>query len=280
MRKKKPDWLKINLASKDQMFKVNKIIKEMSLNTVCSAANCPNKMECFNSGTATFMIMGNLCTRNCMFCNVETKKPEALDPEEPKHLALAVKEMGLKHVVVTSVDRDDLADYGANHFKEVVREIRKSSPETSIELLIPDMKGKEDLIDIIINEEPEVLNHNIETVPRLYKDLMPQCNYELSLGLLDYVKKQKPHMKTKTGLIVGLGESKEEVIETLKDLRKVDCDIVTIGQYLQPTLSHWKIDRYVEPAEFKEYEKIGYDLGFKKVIAGPLVRSSYKAENF
>lgn len=280
MRKKKPDWLKINLASKDQMFKVNKIIKEMSLNTVCSAANCPNKMECFNSGTATFMIMGNLCTRNCKFCNVETKKPEALDPEEPKHLALAVKEMGLKHVVVTSVDRDDLADYGANHFKEVVREIRKSSPETSIELLIPDMKGKEDLIDIIINEEPEVLNHNIETVPRLYKDLMPQCNYELSLGLLDYVKKQKPHMKTKTGLIVGLGESKEEVIETLKDLRKVDCDIVTIGQYLQPTLSHWEIDRYVEPAEFKEYEKIGYDLGFKKVIAGPLVRSSYKAENF
>ena len=280
MRKKKPDWLKINLASKDQMFKVNKIIKEMSLNTVCSAANCPNKMECFNSGTATFMIMGNLCTRNCMFCNVETKKPEALDPEEPKHLALAVKEMGLKHVVVTSVDRDDLADYGANHFKEVVREIRKSSPETSIELLIPDMKGKEDLIDIIINEEPEVLNHNIETVPRLYKDLMPQCNYELSLGLLDYVKKQKPHMKTKTGLIVGLGESKEEVIETLKDLRKVDCDIVTIGQYLQPTLNHWEIDRYVEPAEFKEYEKIGYDLGFKKVIAGPLVRSSYKAENF
>lgn len=280
MRKKKPDWLKINLASKDQMFKVNKIIKEMSLNTVCSAANCPNKMECFNSGTATFMIMGNLCTRNCKFCNVETKKPEALDPDEPKHLGLAVKEMGLKHVVVTSVDRDDLADHGANHFKEVVREIRKSSPETSIELLIPDMKGKEDLIDIIINEEPEVLNHNIETVPRLYRDLMPQCNYDLSLGLLDYVKKQKPHMKTKTGLIVGLGETKEEVIETLKDLRKVDCDIVTIGQYLQPTLSHWEIDRYVEPAEFKEYEKIGYDLGFKKVIAGPLVRSSYKAENF
>lgn len=280
MRKKKPEWLKINLASKEEMFKVNKIIKEMSLNTVCSAANCPNKMECFNSGTATFMIMGNLCTRNCKFCNVETKKPEPLDPEEPKHLALAVKEMGLKHVVVTSVDRDDLADHGANHFKEVVREIRKSSPETSIELLIPDMKGKEDLIDIIINEEPEVLNHNIETVPRLYKDLMPQCNYQLSLDLLDYVKKKKPHMKTKTGLIVGLGETKEEVIETLKDLRKVDCDIVTIGQYLQPTLDHWEIDRYVEPAEFKEYEKIGYDLGFKKVIAGPLVRSSYKAENF
>lgn len=280
MTERKPEWLKIKLASKRDAFKVNKIINDLSLNTVCAEAKCPNQIECFNRGTATFMIMGNVCTRNCKFCNVEAARGEALDPDEPKNLALAVKEMGLRHVVVTSVDRDDLEDHGANHFKEVVRQIRIHSPETSIELLIPDMKGKKDLLDLLIEEEPEVINHNIETVPSLYRDLMPQCDYDLSLDLLSYVKKKNPNIKTKSGLIVGLGETKKELVEVLKDLRKAGCDQVTIGQYLQPSKAHWKVDRYVHPDEFEEYEKIAYDLGFEKAVAGPLVRSSYKAESY
>lgn len=259
--------------------KVKSLISDLSLNTVCNDANCPNQMECYKRGTATFMILGRNCTRNCTFCNVTQAKPDDLDINEPENVAKAVAKLKLEHAVITSVTRDDLEDEGANHFAQVVREIRKHSPQTTVELLIPDMSGKEELLDIILNTNPNVLNHNIETVPELYDVVRPMAIFERSLRVLDYAKKSYPHIHTKSGIMVGLGETEDQVVETLKRLREVDCDMVTIGQYLRPSESHIEVKEYISPEQFDRYKEIAEELGFKKVSSAPLVRSSYHASD-
>lgn len=280
MRLRKPEWIKIKMQGGGVSNKVRGLTEDLSLNTVCNEANCPNRMECYERGTATFMILGRNCTRNCRFCNVTRERPEEVNPKESENLAKAIKRLGLKHAVVTSVTRDDLKDQGANQFRQVVEEVRKLTPDVTIELLIPDMQGREDLIDIIINAEPDILNHNIETVPSLYDQVRPMAIFERSLELLRYVKEAKPHMRTKSGMMLGLGETKEEVIETMEALRRVNCDMLTLGQYLQPSDKHIEVKEYISPDQFKEYEKIGLDMGFVRVASGPLVRSSYYAEDF
>lgn len=276
---RKPEWLRVKLQGGKKSQEVGSLISDLNLNTVCNAANCPNQMECYARGTATFMILGNNCTRNCRFCNVNPGTPDDVDPQEPENIGKAVAKLKLKHAVITSVTRDDLDDQGANQFKRVVEEIRKHSPKTSVELLIPDMQGDTDLIDIIIGSEPNVLNHNIETVPELYDTVRPEAIFERSVEVLRYVKQEKPHMATKSGIMLGLGETKEQVLEVFKALRDVDCDMITIGQYLRPSEDHLPIVEYVTPEQFKEYEDIAYDMGFKQVASGPLIRSSYYAED-
>ncbi len=225
------------------------------------------------------MILGRNCTRNCTFCNVTREKPDKVNEEEPENIAKAVAKLKLNHAVITSVTRDDLEDQGANHFRRVVEEIRKTSPEVSIELLIPDMQGDRELIDIIIDSQPDVLNHNVETVPELYDRVRPMAIFDRSIEVLNYVKQAKPDMSTKSGVMLGLGETKEQVIEVLKRLREVDCDMLTLGQYLQPSTSHIKVVEYITPEEFDEYKEIALDMGFKRVASAPLVRSSYYAED-
>lgn len=276
MRLKKPDWIRLKIQGSKNSQAVEKVLENMHLNTVCSEANCPNKMECFERGTATFMIMGRNCTRNCKFCNVTTKKPLPLDPEEPRNLALAVQELGLKHAVITSVDRDDLEDEGANHFAETCRLVRELNPDTTVELLIPDFHAREELLDIVLDSKPDVLNHNVETVPELFEEICPQCTFEHSIKVLDYAKKRG--FVTKSGMMVGLGETFEMVVNLMKKLREVDCDMLTIGQYLQPSTKHIDVAEYIHPDIFKEYKKIGLELGFKRVDSSPFVRSSYHAE--
>lgn len=280
MYTKKPEWLRIKMQGGNVSTKVQNLISDLSLNTVCDEANCPNRMECFQRGTATFMILGRNCTRNCTFCNVTKAKPDEVDPMEPEKIAKAVSKLGLKHAVITSVTRDDLEDQGANQFAKVVEEIRKSTPEVTIELLIPDMQGNKELIDIILNSEPNILNHNVETVPELYNKVRPMAVFERSIELLDYVKKTKPNIKTKSGMMLGLGETKEQVINVFKRLREVNCDILTLGQYLQPSKAHIPVVEYISPEQFDEYKKIALSMGFKKVASAPLVRSSYYAEDF
>lgn len=280
MYTKKPEWLRIKMQGGNVSTKVQNLISDLSLNTVCDEANCPNRMECFQRGTATFMILGRNCTRNCTFCNVTKAKPDEVDPMEPEKIAKAVSKLGLKHAVITSVTRDDLEDQGANQFAKVVEEIRKSTPEITIELLIPDMQGNKELIDIILNSEPNILNHNVETVPELYDKVRPMAVFERSIELLDYVKKTKPNIKTKSGMMLGLGETKEQVINVFKRLREVNCDILTLGQYLQPSKAHIPVVEYISPEQFDEYKKIALSMGFKKVASAPLVRSSYYAEDF
>lgn len=280
MRLRKPEWIRVKMQGGTSSNKVRGLVDDLELNTVCSEANCPNRMECFQRGTATFMVLGNNCTRNCTFCNVTHEMPTKVNDKEPERVAEAIKRLGLKHAVITSVTRDDLEDQGANHFRRIVEEIRKLTPEVTIELLIPDMQGREDLIDIIIDSEPDVLNHNIETVPELYDEVRPMAIFERSVDLLDYVKKKKPHMKTKSGMMLGLGETEEQVLETMQKLRDVDCDMLTLGQYLQPSTAHIDVKEYVTPEQFKKYEELGYEMGFKRVSSGPLVRSSYYAEDF
>jgi len=277
---KKPEWLRIKMQGGNVSTKVQNLISDLSLNTVCDEANCPNRMECFQRGTATFMILGRNCTRNCTFCNVTKTKPDEVDPMEAEKIAKAVSKLGLKHTVITSVTRDDLEDQGANQFAKVVEEIRKSTPEITIELLIPDMQGNKELIDIILNSEPNILNHNVETVPELYDKVRPMAVFERSIELLDYVKKTKPNIKTKSGMMLGLGETKEQVINVFKRLREVNCDILTLGQYLQPSKAHIPVVEYISPEQFDEYKKIALSMGFKKVASAPLVRSSYYAEDF
>lgn len=277
---KKPEWLRIKMQGGNVSTKVQNLISDLSLNTVCDEANCPNRMECFQRGTATFMILGRNCTRNCTFCNVTKAKPDEVDPMEPEKIAKAVSKLGLKHTVITSVTRDDLEDQGANQFAKVVEEIRKSTPEVTIELLIPDMQGNKELIDIILNSEPNILNHNVETVPELYNKVRPMAVFERSIELLGYVKKTKPNIKTKSGMMLGLGETKEQVINVFKRLREVNCDILTLGQYLQPSKAHIPVVEYISPEQFDEYKKIALSMGFKKVASAPLVRSSYYAEDF
>ncbi len=278
MYKRKPEWLKIKIRGGQVSQDVKDILKKYSLNTVCGEANCPNRMECFNKSRATFMILGKNCTRNCTFCNVTKGKPEKVDEKEPFNVAQAVDKLKLKYAVITSVTRDDLEDGGASHFASVVEEIRKINKNITVEILIPDFKGSETALKKVVNSKPNVINHNVETTPALYKEVRPMAVYKRSLELLKRVKIMDSSILTKSGFMLGLGEKEEDIIEVLKDLRKVDCDIVTIGQYLPPSAKHHPVVEYVHPDQFKKYKKIALELGFKFVSSSPLVRSSYHAE--
>ncbi len=275
----RPEWMKVKANLGKDYLSLKSLIKEKRLNTVCEEASCPNIYECWSMGTATFMIMGDTCTRACGFCDVNTGKPCDLDMDEPYRVAESVKIMGLTHAVITSVNRDDLDDGGSAFFAKTIDEVRLKNNETSIEVLIPDFKGSKDAIDNIINANPEVLNHNLETVPRLQREIRTAASYGRSLALLQYAKESHFLGKTKTGLIVGMGEEFEEVISVLKDLSRINIDIVTIGQYLRPTQRHRLIDRYVSEEEFKQYKTIGQELGIPHIESGPLVRSSYHAKD-
>ena len=274
---KKPEWLKVSY-NKEAVEEVSGLMAKLKLNTVCKEANCPNLGECYKKRTATFMIMGSTCTRNCRFCNVTSGVVESVDPKEPQHLAEAVKELDLKHVVITSVTRDDLEDGGAGHFADTIRAVRVLNPGVSIEVLIPDLQGVERHLDIVIAANPDVINHNVETVRELYSEVRPEADYDRSMAVLEYVKKQAPHVKTKTGMMVGLGETDEQVYQVMDDSLKVGCDIFTIGQYLQPSPQHIEVKAYVTPEKFAEYKKIGEAKGFHYIASSPLVRSSYRAE--
>jgi len=273
----KPDWLKIRVKNSDAFQYVEEVLKKNCLNTVCQEANCPNRMECYNKKTATFMILGRNCTRNCRFCDVTPGEPEPVDRDEPLHVACAVRDLGLKHVVVTSVTRDDLPDGGAQHFTEVIAAVRKENPKVTIEVLIPDFQGDEEALLTVINAEPEIINHNVETVPRLYPDLRPQADYTRSVNLLRRVKQKAKGIRTKSGLMLGVGEKEEEVLLVMDDLRKADVDFLTIGQYLAPSSEHFPVKEYIEPAVFDRYKTIAYEKGFSAAASAPLVRSSYKA---
>ena len=274
--KRLPSYLKRGIIDTDKTKLVRHILKENSLNTVCEAARCPNKCECYAKNTATFLIMGNNCTRNCRFCNITCAKPEKLNPLEPQNIAEAVSKLNLKYVVITSVTRDDLPDGGASHFAQVIQEIRATDNKIKIEVLTPDFQGNTKSIDTVINACPDVFNHNIETVPSFYKKARPQANYNRSLNFLGYIKANS-NILTKTGLMVGLGETKEELIQTFKDLADIKCDIVTIGQYIAPTKQHLEVAKYYEPQEYNELATIAKSMGIKHTFFSPLTRSSYKA---
>jgi len=274
----KPEWLRVKAPQRERIGAVQDILRDLHLNTVCEEASCPNIGECFHQGTATFLIMGPACTRACPYCDIDfEKKPQALDPTEPVRLAEAVGRMGLNHVVITSVNRDDLADGGASQFVACIAAIRSRSPHTTIEVLIPDLCGQWSALAQILAAAPEVLNHNTETVPRLYRRVRPQGDYQRSLELLKTARALAPAVYTKSGVMVGLGETEAEVDQVLRDLRQVDCDIVTLGQYLQPTPKHLAVDRFVTPEAFDRWRTLGQDLGFLQVVASPLTRSSYHA---
>ncbi|MGL4911848.1 MAG: lipoyl synthase [Romboutsia sp.] len=274
---KKPEWLRVKF-SYEESKEVAELMNNLSLNTVCKEANCPNLCECYKKKTATFMIMGSQCTRNCRFCNVTHGETENIDENEPGNVAKAIKELGLRHAVITSVTRDDLSDCGANHFAKTIKAVRELNPNTTIEVLIPDLKGIEKNLDIVIEANPDVINHNMETIKELYDKVRPEAIYERSLKVLDYVKKTAPHILTKTGIMVGLSESDEEVYSLMDDVLKVGCDIFTIGQYLRPTKEHIEVYEYVNPETFDEYKRVGIEKGFKYIASSPLVRSSYRAE--
>ncbi|MDF9843070.1 MULTISPECIES: lipoyl synthase [unclassified Paenibacillus] len=276
-RERKPDWLKISLNTGDGYKEINTMMRGRKLHTVCEEAKCPNIYECWSQRTATFMILGNICTRACRFCAVTSGLPTELDLEEPRHVAQSVKEMGLKHVVITSVARDDLNDHGASMFAATITAVRESNPLTDIEVLIPDLGGEANRLALVLAAKPDVLNHNLETVSRLSDKVRAKAKYQRSLSVLRLAKELRPEQTTKSGMMVGLGETKEEIIEAMKDLRAAGCDILTIGQYLQPTFKHIGVDRYYEPSEFAELKREGLALGFAHVEAGPLVRSSYHA---
>ncbi len=276
----KPEWLRVKAPQWERVGNVKGILQDLGLNTVCEEASCPNIGECFNAGTATFLIMGPACTRACPYCDIDfEKKPQALDPLEPVHLAEAVRRMQLKHVVITSVNRDDLPDGGASQFIRCLEEIRKRSPHTTIEVLIPDLCGNWQALEtLLLKGQPEVLNHNTETVPRLYRKTRPQGGYARSLELLERAKAIAPWTYTKSGIMVGLGETDGEVRQVLGDLRAIDCDIVTIGQYLQPSAKHLDVHTFVTPTQFEAWRIAGDELGFLQVVSSPLTRSSYHAE--
>ena len=276
---RKPDWIRIKLTANPEVDRIKGILRQRKLASVCEEASCPNLSECFSHGTATFMIMGEICTRRCPFCDVAHGKPNPLDPDEPRQLAGAVAEMQLKYVVVTSVDRDDLKDSGAGHFAACIQAVRKANPTTTLEVLVPDFRGRMDIaLSILANTPPDVFNHNLETVPRLYRKARPGADYEWSLDLLARYKSVQPDVQTKSGLMLGLGEAFEEVVEVMKDCRRHDVDMLTLGQYLQPSRDHLPVDRYVHPDEFEALAEEARALGFKRVASGPLVRSSYQAD--
>ncbi|MCU0549459.1 MAG: lipoyl synthase [Leptolyngbya sp. Prado105] len=275
----KPEWLRVKAPQWERVGSVKEILRDLELNTVCEEASCPNIGECFNAGTATFLIMGPACTRACPYCDIDfEKKPKALDPTEPTRLAEAVRRMNLNHVVITSVNRDDLPDGGASQFVRCIEGIRAVSPKTTIELLIPDLCGNWEALATILSAAPEVLNHNTETIPRLYRRVRPQGDYARSLELLQKVRAINPHVYTKSGIMVGLGETDAEVRDTMRDLRSVNCDILTIGQYLQPTQKHLDVKDFVTPEQFDAWREYGESIGFLQVVSTPLTRSSYHAE--
>ncbi|WP_299006650.1 lipoyl synthase [uncultured Caulobacter sp.] len=274
---RKPEWLRVRAPGSGQYNETKSIVRDNRLHTVCEEAACPNIGECWSQRHATMMIMGEICTRACAFCNVTTGLPTQLDPDEPRRVAEAVAKMGLKHVVITSVDRDDLLDGGARHFAEVVTAIRATAPGTTIEILTPDFLRKEGAENVVIDSKPDVFNHNLETVPRLYLKIRPGARYYNSLRLLDRVKQRDPSQFTKSGLMVGLGETKEEVMQVMDDMRSAGVDFITIGQYLQPTRKHAAVERFVTPEEFKAYEAIARAKGFLMVSSSPLTRSSHHA---
>ncbi len=279
MYQRKPEWLKIRTLGGKNRTQVEKLLGNLALHTVCKEAACPNIMECFSRKTATFMILGNICTRNCTFCNVEKGMASGIDDKEPEKIAEAAGVLGLKHVVITSVTRDDLPDGGAGHFASVIEKVRSSCDGITIEVLIPDFKGDEAALDTVVSAAPNIINHNIETVSRLYPEVRPQADYRRSLQLLRNVKDKDSRIYTKSGIMAGLGEKPEEVTEVFRDLREYGCDILTIGQYIAPSLNHHPVVEYVTPGMFEEYKTSAYGLGFSHVTSGPLVRSSYHADN-
>jgi lipoic acid synthetase len=275
----KPDWLRVKAPQWERVGNVKDILRDLSLNTVCEEASCPNIGECFQAGTATFLIMGPACTRACPYCDIDfEKKPKPLDPTEPARLAEAVRRMQLNHVVITSVNRDDLPDGGASQFVDCITAIRAVSPHTTIEVLIPDLCGNWNALEIILEAAPEVLNHNTETVPRLYRRVRPQGDYDRTLELLQRSRQIAPWVYTKSGIMVGLGETDTEIRQVMQDLRSVDCDILTIGQYLQPSQKHLKVDDFIKPEQFDAWKAFGEEIGLLQVVSSPLTRSSYHAE--
>ena len=276
---RKPPWMRVRLSASPKVQEIKAILRSHKMATVCEEAACPNLHECFSGGTATFMIMGEICTRRCPFCDVGHGKPNPLDANEPLSLAKAIHEMALKYVVITSVDRDDLRDGGAQHFADCIRESKILSPNLKVEVLVPDFRGRmAPALDILTATPPDVFNHNMETISRLYREARPGANYAWSLKLLQEYKARNPTVKTKSGLMVGLGETKDELLRTLDDLRAHDVDMLTVGQYLQPSPAHLPIDRFVHPDEFAEYSAYAESIGFKQAACGPLVRSSYHAD--
>jgi lipoyl synthase len=274
---RKPPWLKVRAPGGPNYLRLKQMMRDMDLHTVCEEAHCPNVGECWEHGTATFMILGDVCTRNCAYCAVAHGRPPKFDAAEPERVARAVAEMRLQHAVITSVDRDDLPDFGAWAFAETIRQIKTMVPSCSVEVLVPDFQGKEDSIRAVLEAAPDIYNHNTETVPRLYKRCRPGGRYERVMKIFERSKQMAPQIPTKTGMILGMGETNEEVVAVMRDLRAVDVDILTLGQYLRPSDSHIKLDRYVTPEEFGWFREVGASLGFRHVESGPLVRSSYHA---
>jgi len=277
MEQRKPEWLKVRLHNTKELNYVKKTLQSLKLHTVCEEANCPNRVECYSSRTATFMILGNTCTRHCKFCNVGDGHPTPVDTDEPKRVAEAVEKLNLEYAVITSVTRDDLADGGASHFKTVIEEIRTLTPKVKIEVLIPDFQGNEDALNLIIEAKPDVINHNVETIERLYENIRPEAAYEQSLELITRVKKASSKIMTKSGIMLGLGEDEIEVRKVIEDLRNAGCDILTVGQYLPPSKDHAPLVEYITPEQFKVYEDFATSLGYHGVASGPRVRSSYNA---
>jgi lipoyl synthase len=274
---RKPSWLKVKAPGGPTYLRLTQMMKELNLHTVCQEAHCPNIGECWEHGTATFMILGDVCTRNCAYCAVSHGRPPSYDIEEPARVGEAVAKLGLQHAVITSVDRDDLPDFGAYIFAETIRQIHQRLPGCSVEVLVPDFQGNEDSIRAVLEARPEIYNHNTETVPRLYKKARPGGKYHRVMEIFRLAKRIAPDIPTKTGIILGMGETNEEVVEVMKDLRAVDVDILTLGQYLRPSDGHIALDRFVTPDEFRWFRTVGMDMGFKHVESGPLVRSSYHA---
>jgi len=276
---RKPDWIRVKLPAGNEIANLKQKLRDNALHTVCEEAACPNLPDCFSRGTATFMIMGDICTRRCPFCDVAHGRPLALDEKEPKNLAQTIADMKLRYVVITSVDRDDLRDGGAGHFVECIKETRTLNPETTIEVLVPDFRGRMDIaIELMSSCPPDVFNHNLESIPRLYKKIRPGSDYQWSLDLIKNFKAAQPSVPTKSGIMLGLGETLDEVKEVLTDLYEHNCNMITLGQYLQPSLNHLPVDRYVHPDEFLELKEFGEALGFDHVASGPMVRSSYHAD--
>ena len=276
---RKPKWIRAKSANSQQVSQLKAILRQHHLHTVCEEASCPNLGECFSHGTATFMIMGHICTRRCPFCDVAHGKPDPLDPDEALNLARTIAAMGLRYVVITSVDRDDLRDGGASHFADCIRQVRQHTPAIEIEILVPDFRGRaERALDILVTAPPDVFNHNLETVPRLYKQARPGADYRGSLELISAFKERLPEIPAKSGLMVGIGETREEILQVMGDLREHGCDRLTIGQYLQPSKFHLPVDRYLEPGEFSDLSAAAQSMGFSNVASGPMVRSSYHAD--